>query len=187
MLEGKQAADGVAEDGAGSISRSAGPRTEEAQTRGAEVAGVEAGAGVFSALQIEVFTNCPRMAGPDLREARTVAASSTAVGGEAMSREVLARGSAAATAETAATCHAWRSSALSGQGCATAASTGEAAPGFREDEGGRRGEPGSGPGCWRGRRWKEIRPAAAPLPSLSRLSRRESQVTCTPLGDYGEG
>jgi hypothetical protein len=94
MLEGKQAdggADGGADDGAGSISRGAGLRTQEAQTRGAEVAGVEAGAGVFAALQSELFTKCPRMAGPDLREARTVAASSAAMGSEAMERKVLAR------------------------------------------------------------------------------------------------
>jgi hypothetical protein len=42
MLEGKQA-DGGANDGAGSIFRGAGPRTQEAETRGVEVAGVEAG------------------------------------------------------------------------------------------------------------------------------------------------
>jgi hypothetical protein len=48
---------------------------------------------------------------------------------------------------------------------------GEAAPDFREEEGGRRGESGSGRGCWSGRRWKEIRPAAAPALSISPWSR----------------
>jgi hypothetical protein len=129
MLEGEQA-DGGADDGAGSIFRGAGPRTQEADTRGAEVAGVEAGADVFAALQNELFANCPRMAGPDLREARTAAASSAAVDGEAMERKVPAR---QRRRNSRNGCYMPRMAVLSssGQGCATAASTRRSSAGLQ--------------------------------------------------------
>jgi hypothetical protein len=129
MLEGKQA-DGGADDGAGSIFRGADPRTQEAEMRGVEVAGVEAGADAFAALQSELFANCPRIDGPDLREARTAAASSAAVGSEAMERKIPAR-QRRRNSRNGRYMPRIAVLSLSGQGCATAALTRRSSAGLQ--------------------------------------------------------